>query len=490
MLGKFLAKASVFSRENLVLLEISRSKQYKRMVEKIEEALLKQTSELLRSSEIKDNVGTEEKPEEVIWGDTDKKRVKDSVQKNIKPLTDYLEEKEIVDFFVYCANKGGQAFLDKVGVDAEFDILGESDATKVRKRINTEKSEMYTRADRLIVQLDTTSQNQIADSINRGRENGQAYNDIANDIRGKVPETYNNRANVIARTEMTELVNDTEMRAARMNHAETKIWNAAGPSICEICEENDGVAIPLNNVFPSGHIRPPAHPNCKCLLDYKMPPISLTSNIEEVGGSWTGGERVHNLDTVNADLDRVYHRATAAKSEVDKLADDTASKIKNAFVVKTKLKGRARALEKTLTEGSGNAFSITDVARNTVVVKNSKDAYKVVESLQGLPAVVKLKSGARATSLGYKGGMIKYKAATGNIAEIQVITQKMIYAKESGAKKILGTKIFNQIKNQTGLKHGLGHKYYEEWRILFAQGKTEAAAAIAKKSKKYYSNFI
>jgi hypothetical protein len=63
----------------------------------------------------------------------------------------------------------------------------------------------------------------------------------------------------------------------------------------------------------------------------------------------------------------------------------------------------------------------------------------------------------------------------------------MIYAKEKNAKQLLGSKIFNEIKTKSGLPHGLGHGYYEEYRVLSKDEQLSAKGLeLAKKSKIYY----
>lgn len=78
----------------------------------------------------------------------------------------------------------------------------------------------------------------------------------------------------------------------------------------------------------------------------------------------------------------------------------------------------------------------------------------------------------------------------GVIAEIQVNTPRMIYVKETPgiAKSILGVELWNSIKRQIGLEGGLGHKYYEEYRILNKE--SIRAREILEFSVKYYSHFI
>lgn len=91
---------------------------------------------------------------------------------------------------------------------------------------------------------------------------------------------------------------------------------------------------------------------------------------------------------------------------------------------------------------------------------------------------------------GYTGNWIDIKTEICLIAEIQVNTAKMIYAKEKPktAKEFLGIKLWNQIRKETGLQGGLGHMYYEAWRKLNPVSKE--AQEILHKSKKNYSYFL
>lgn len=74
-------------------------------------------------------------------------------------------------------------------------------------------------------------------------------------------------------------------------------------------------------------------------------------------------------------------------------------------------------------------------------------------------------------------------------AEIQFNTEKMIYAKEKpqDAIRIIGEKRWREINKETGLEGGLGHKFYEEMRVLPENSKRYLE--LKKKSIEYYSNF-
>lgn len=76
-------------------------------------------------------------------------------------------------------------------------------------------------------------------------------------------------------------------------------------------------------------------------------------------------------------------------------------------------------------------------------------------------------------------------------AEIQVNTPKMIYAKETeaNARRILGDRVWEQIAKETGVQGGLGHKYYEEMRVLDKDKDETKIAELTKLSKSYYAHF-
>ena len=454
VLDRFLTKVSGESKENYVLLSIERSSVYKEAEEEIRKAFILQASELFRRDSFKEKIekrlrfkkvsGDLSEDNEIFDEEESFNSAKESIDEEKKPLNSYLKGGLLVGFYMYLANRGGQSFLDKAGINETFNL---TDTGIIEQFVS--------KADALILQLERTTSDKLARIITEGRKDGLSYNKMANIVRKEIPETYKNRAKAIVRTETAELVNDTEMRAARMNHAQEKIWVAAGPNICDICLGNDEVRAGLDAYFPSGDIRPPAHPNCKCLLDYVFPPVGDSV-------AWTGGDSIQK-DKVNADLDRLYHRAKGAKIEVDKIADEVSLSGKGSFVLKAPLKGRGRAVQKAIKEEGGNAFALTDIARNTVVAKNPKQAIEMYRKASIGKNVVR--ANYQNTDLGYVGGMLKIKTKTGHIAEMQIVTPKMLYAKEASADKILPKELYNKIKKETGLPHGKLHKYYEEWRV-------------------------
>ena len=78
-------------------------------------------------------------------------------------------------------------------------------------------------------------------------------------------QTLASRAQMIARTETNDALSQASMDKMRDMGIDGKEWLTGDP--CEICAANeaDGV-IPREQAFSSGHVRPPAHPNCNCSL--------------------------------------------------------------------------------------------------------------------------------------------------------------------------------------------------------------------------------
>lgn len=129
---------------------------------------------------------------------------------------------------------------------------------------------------------------------------------------------------------------------------------------------------------------------------------------------------------------------------------------------------------------------LKDTVRTTVIVEK-QNIQAVIDDFSKTDNFIRHKP--QNTPLGYTGHIINIRTESGLVAEIQVNTARVIYAKESpeAAKSIIGEKLWYQIRKETGLEGGLGHKYYEQWRVLNPESKE--AIEIMKKSREYYSHF-
>lgn len=185
-------------------------------------------------------------------------------------------------------------------------------------------------------------------------------------------------------------------------------------------------------------------------------------------------------------LKPLYEKAPAAKEEIDTLAKIIATEY-GGTVAKAPLKSIERAAEKVASADYGGDVSrIKDIARNTIVVDESLIA-DVTANLKAKGASVREIS-SLADPLGYSGVNTAIKTKSGLTAEIQVNSPEMIYAKEteSVARTILGNAQYDELAAKIKITGGMGHTYYEQWRVM-DNANSAAAKAIAEKSKAYYT---
>ena len=194
---------------------------------------------------------------------------------------------------------------------------------------------------------------------------------------------------------------------------------------------------------------------------------------------------VQNINTENSAKELV-NRASLVGNEVQSLAESIAKKNKG-FVTPINYKSISSITRKVTTEGI-TPYDIKDAVRTTIIVPRSQ-IDQVLNELSESDSFVRLKRQKPESFMGYSGNIVNIQTSNGLIAEIQVNTERMIYAKEKpeDAKRILGEKRWKEIQKQTGMEGGLGHKYYEEWRVLDKTDKK--AQKIAEKSIEYYSHF-
>lgn len=148
------------------------------------------------------------------------------------------------------------------------------------------------------------------------------------------------------------------------------------------------------------------------------------------------------------------------------------------------IKSESRILEKAISDYRGDVAQVADIIRNTFIVP-TEDIQRVLASVQDKVTVIKYKP--QHTNMGYSGHLFQVWAKDGIKAEIQVNTPQMIYAKDPTAKAILGDELYCLIRKESGVQCGLGHKYYEEYRILSkADQQTAKGLELQRKSQEYY----
>jgi hypothetical protein len=180
---------------------------------------------------------------------------------------------------------------------------------------------------------------------------------------------------------------------------------------------------------------------------------------------------------------QVIEKTIRYASAFDDKSQNLASKL-GVNVTPVNIKSESRILEKAIIDYHGDIFKVNDIIRNTFIASEDK-IQEVLDEIKKRFKVIEYKP--QAGEDGYTGNLFKIYVRDGIKGEIQVNTPQMIYAKESGAEAILSKSLFNQIKTKAGLPNGLGHKYYEEYRLLSREEQLSAKGReLAEKSKAYY----
>jgi len=113
-----------------------------------------------------------------------------------------------------------------------------------------------------------------AGRVDKYREYLKTLDLSAEEIEKKVSKYYEKelrkRKRLIATTEARDATATAREIEANDRGAKYKVWITVGDSRVsdiDLLNEEAG-AIPINKPFPSGHMRPPSHPNCRCTLAY------------------------------------------------------------------------------------------------------------------------------------------------------------------------------------------------------------------------------
>jgi len=132
----------------------------------------------------------------------------------------------------------------------------------------------------LVANVDETTRDYIRTVISKGVAEGASYNRIAKLITDRYSEFavgrpqlhIDSRAHGIAVTEAGQAYSHgSYMVGERLRDAGLemeKAWNTFGDErMCAACNGNEAAGwIPFDNAFPSGDLRPLAHPYCRCAL--------------------------------------------------------------------------------------------------------------------------------------------------------------------------------------------------------------------------------
>lgn len=121
------------------------------------------------------------------------------------------------------------------------------------------------RAALLVKGLNDETRDQMRGVIEYAIKQKRGVPGLSRDLRKQFSTMSRVRAKMIARTETCDALESAFIDRAKDMKVTGKEWVVTDP--CPICEENGNAGvIPINKPFPSGDMRPPAHPNCRCAL--------------------------------------------------------------------------------------------------------------------------------------------------------------------------------------------------------------------------------
>lgn len=199
-------------------------------------------------------------------------------------------------------------------------------------------------------------------------------------------------------------------------------------------------------------------------------------------------------EQLESEITSMMQKAKDAGEEIQSTAEGIAHR-HGAVVTPINFKSHDSILRKVMSERANpetpdfSPADLKDAVRNTIVAPRDSIS-GIIKDLQSTSMFMRWKE--QKTELGYTGNIINVRTANGIIGEIQVNTPAMIYAKEipAVAKSIIGENVWNKINRLTHVEGGLGHKYYEEWRVMSDDEKqSNRGKELLRKSLDYYSIF-
>lgn len=242
----------------------------------------------------------------------------------------------------------------------------------------------------------------------------------------------------------------------------------------------------LNDTIPEGRYVTEIPPKAvKCMEQYKYSfmrsPYDMKQNYKMLGNDVSPKGRAQKREVMS-----LMSKADESGGSIQSLAQKIAAN-HGAKTTPINYKSYDSILRK-LASDKCEVRDIKDAVRTTIIA-DKECIEKVLKELQDSNSFVRLKRQTPESFMGYSGNIVNVKTKNGITAEIQVNTDRMIYAKEEPmvAKTILGERRWGEINGEVKLAGGLGHKYYEEWRIL--DPSSVKAKEIAKKMSEYYSHF-
>lgn len=182
-------------------------------------------------------------------------------------------------------------------------------------------------------------------------------------------------------------------------------------------------------------------------------------------------------------LDELYPMAEAVMQDFDSIVRGIGERLGLRVMMRQTLKGRARALQKTVGDNKGDAGKLLDVFGGTLIMPDSADFSQVISEVResGM-TIARIKNGYKSYDpYGYADIKLNVQMSNGFIGEIILIEEHMMRMKEGPGHKIyeVGRTLQDELeRNET-------NPAYSKPRRRLVTGYVEA---LQKLSRSYYGN--
>lgn len=123
-----------------------------------------------------------------------------------------------------------------------------------------------TRSAQLVTGLNEETKRRLAQVISDGIVNKRGIAGLGRDIRAMFDDMSKVRAETIARFETSDSLQQAFIDRSHDMGVTGKEWIEIAPEDQDCLGNAAAGVVKINDPFPSGHQRPPAHPNCVCAL--------------------------------------------------------------------------------------------------------------------------------------------------------------------------------------------------------------------------------
>jgi hypothetical protein len=165
-------------------------------------------------------------------------------------------------YLVWAGAQGGQAFLDKVGIQGVFGLR------------NPDLVDYFGNHSNLILNsVDDYTKQWVAEKIQQGKDKVLSPQEIVQSLIDEGKNITKLRAERITLTETANAMTRVELAASIRYGLTLKLWRTSvDDRVCPICLPlDDGIPVPIEEDFEGGFYGPPAHVSCRCFIEHVLP---------------------------------------------------------------------------------------------------------------------------------------------------------------------------------------------------------------------------